>query len=79
MTPNEIQKEIRKRGTQEDLAEGLDCTPQHLGQVIKKNRVSDRIMRGIAKYINRDYRTVFPEYYLTPPKRSTSKVEKRAA
>jgi transcriptional regulator with XRE-family HTH domain len=79
MTPSKIQDEIQKRGTQEELAETLDCTPQHLGQVIQKNRVSDRIMRGIATYINRDHREVFPEYYLQPPKRATSKVEKRAA
>ncbi|MBU4370976.1 MAG: hypothetical protein KKH02_05985 [Proteobacteria bacterium] len=33
-----------------------------------------RIMKAIASKINMPYVRVFPEYYLQPPKRSTSKV-----
>lgn len=75
MNPLKIQYELKKSGvTQKALAEELGCTEQHLGQVILKNRVSDTVMRAVAKKLGRDYRTVFPEYYLQPPKRKTSKV-----
>lgn len=75
MTPLKIQYELRSRGIrQRDLAVEWGCTEQHVGQIILKNRVSDRIMRAIAQKIGRDYRQVFPEYYLQPAKRKTSKV-----
>jgi hypothetical protein len=49
-----------------------------VSKVIHRIIVSDRIMKNIASKIGKDHRQVFLEYYLKPPKRSTSKVERAA-
>ena len=82
MTAIEIQKALKKKKiTQESIAAELNppVHPMTVSKVINKIIVSDRIMRRIAAKINKKHWLVFPEYYLQPAKRSTSKVEKQAA
>lgn len=82
MTPIEIQTALKERNiTQAMIAYELKppVTPMTVSTVVNKVIVSNRIMRAIAAKIGKKHWEVFPEYYLAPPKRSTSKVEKRAA
>jgi lambda repressor-like predicted transcriptional regulator len=75
MEPIDIQYELKKRGiTQTEIAKQLDLSPMTISNVVNKHVVSDRVMRAVAAAINRDRRLVFPEYYLSPAKRATSKV-----
>lgn len=75
MTPLKIQYELKKRGiTQRSLAAELGITEMPVSKVINKLIVSDRVMRAVSAKIGKDHRIVFPEYYLRPAKRSTSKV-----
>lgn len=75
MTPNRIQYELKERGlTQKALAAQIGVKPMHLSCVVRKQRVSNRVMRAVAEAIGKPVQTVFPEYYLAPPKRRTSKV-----
>ena len=75
MHPADIQAALKKRGIkQKDLAATLGISEMTLSVVIRKIRISNRVMRGIAEAIGKDHREVFPEYFLAPPKRSTSKV-----
>jgi len=65
MTPLEIQFELRRRGiTQKAIAAELGVSDFHVGEVIRKRRVSDRVMRTVSATIGKDHREVFPEYYL---------------
>jgi transcriptional regulator with XRE-family HTH domain len=74
MTPNEIKAEIKELGlTQKAIAQKLQRSEMMVSKVINKKDVSDYIMRGVAKAINKGHTKVFPEYYLGTPKRSTSK------
>lgn len=74
MMPSEIQFELKKRGvTQRMVADQEGVSPISVSKVINRLIISDRLMRAISKAINEDYRLVFAEYYLRPPKRSTSK------
>jgi len=75
MEPIDIQYELKKRGiTQKDIAKGLGISDNAVSKVVNKQAISDYIMRAVAAAINKDHRLVFPEYYLSPPKRITSKV-----
>jgi len=74
MTPLQRQFALKERGiTQHQLARDLGVHDVSVSDVILGRRVSDRIMRGIAAAIGKDVRSVFPQYYLQPPKRKTSK------
>ncbi|MDY6792853.1 MAG: hypothetical protein SWH54_16435 [Thermodesulfobacteriota bacterium] len=74
MTPDEIKKAIKKnKTTQSAIAKKLNRSDMTVSLVIRRERISDYVMRGIAEAINKEHITVFPEYYLSPPKRSTSK------
>ena len=75
MTSPEIQFELKKRGiTQKMIADQEKVSPMSVSKTINKLMKSDRLMRAIGKAINEDHRLVFADYYLRPPKRSTSKV-----
>ncbi len=75
MTPLERQFALKRQGTnQRKIADKLGVADVSVSDVITGKRVSDRIMRAIAAELGEDVRLVFPEYYLRPPKRSTSKV-----
>ena len=81
MTPTEIQNALKENHTtQKAIAAELDppVAEMTVSKVIHRTIVSDRIMRAIAKRIGKKHTEVFPEYYLQPPKRSTSKVAKAA-
>jgi len=79
MTPLERQFALKKKGiTQHQLAQDLGVHDVSVSDVILGRRVSDRIMRGISAAIGKDVRMVFPRYYLSPPKRKTSKVDRVA-
>ena len=73
MTPKQIKRAIRKKTTQGALARELGRSEMSVSLVIRRQRISDYLMRGISKAIGKKHTTVFPEYYLKPPKRSTSK------
>lgn len=76
MTPARIQYELKKRGiTQKMIADQEGVHPICVSRTVNKLMVSDRLMRAISKAINKDRCQVFGEYYLQPPKRSTSKTE----
>jgi len=82
MTPTEIQAALKENNiTQAAIANELrpSVSAMTVSKVIHRIIVSDRIMRAIAAKIGRDHAEVFPEYYKQPPKRSTSKVEYKAA
>lgn len=75
MTPAEIQFELKKRKiTQVEIANRENVHPVCISRVISRLMVSDRIMRAISAAISEDHRLVFPDYYLRPARRSTSKV-----
>ena len=74
MTPDEIKKALDdKKTTQTAIAEKLDVSAMSVSRVIYRGSTSDRIMRAIADAIGKKHTEVFPDYYLSPPKRSTSK------
>ncbi len=74
MHPADIQAELKKKGiTQARLAEELNVDPMAVSRVIHRQLVSDRVMQAIAERVGRHHYEVFPEYYLGPKKRSTSK------
>jgi len=80
MTPAKIQDALRKLNiTQRSIANELHVSEMTVSKVINRVIVSDRIMRAIADKIGRTHTAVFPKYYHQPPKRATSKVERRAA
>lgn len=77
MTSGEIQKKLKENGwTQKAIAENLEppVSEMTVSKVIHRIIVSSRVMRAIADKVGEDHREVFPEYFLQPPKRSTSKV-----
>ena len=75
MTPLEIQYELKKKEVlQKEIARELNVSEMTVSLVIKKQRVSDRVMKAVAEAIKRDHRAVFPEYYFGPKRRTTSKV-----
>ncbi|HRR42491.1 MAG TPA: hypothetical protein P5244_14755 [Syntrophales bacterium] len=79
MTPTKIQDALKKMEiTQRAIADELKVSEMTVSKVIHRVIVSDRIMKTISSKIGKDHRQVFPEYYLKPPKRSTSKVERAA-
>ena len=74
MTPDEIKKALKtNKITQKAIAEKLCRSEVSVSAVVRRERISDYIMRGIADAIRKDHTAVFPEYYLSPAKRSTSK------
>lgn len=80
MTPSNIQEALKeKKITQKDVAKELGVAEMTVSKVIHRIIVSDRIMKAIAAKIGLRHVQVFPEYYLQPPKRSTSKVTTKAA
>lgn len=75
MHPADIQAEMKKRGiSQQKLAHDLAVTQETVSKVVNKHCISDRVMRAVAAAIDKPVALVFPEYYLSPPKRTTSKV-----
>lgn len=74
MTPNRIQYELKEHGlTQRAIAQQLGVSEMHVSDIVRKRRISDRVMRVVADAIGKPIHVVFPEYYNCPPKRRTSK------
>ena len=74
MSPSEIQKRLKDHDlTQKALAQKIGKSEMSVSVVVRGQRISNYIMRGIADAINQDVRKVFPWYYNKPPKRRTSK------
>lgn len=79
MTSLKRQFALKEKGiTQHRIALDLGVADMSVSDVINGRRISDRIMRRIAEAIDKDVRQVFPEYYLRPPKRKTSKISHAA-
>lgn len=73
MTPLEIQFELKKRSiTQTEIAEKVGVTPMAVSKVVRKESVSDRIMRAVAKAIGRDHRELFPEHYFSKRRKNAA-------
>ena len=74
MTPQEIQKALRKnKTTQKAIAKNLGVSEMSVSKTIHRLIVSDRIMRAVALGVGKPKTKVFPDYYLGPKLRSTSK------
>jgi len=74
MEPLKIQYELKKRGiSQKQIAIDNKVSEMTVSKVINRSMVSDRLMKAISELIGEDHRLVFPEYYLRPPLRKTSK------
>jgi len=79
MTPGQIKGALSDNGyTQKSLAREIRRSENSLSRTIHRQMISDYIMRTIAERIGKQPQEVFPEYYLQPPKRSTSKIIKRS-
>lgn len=75
MTPAKIQYLIKEAGlTQKAIAREIGVSETTVSDIVLKQRISDRVMRAIAERIGQPVQKVFPEYYLKPPRRTTSKV-----
>lgn len=80
MTPQEIQTALRKKkSTQRAIAGQLGVSEMSVSRVIHRLSTSDRIMRAVAQAIGKPKTDVFPDYYLGPKLRSTSKALGRRA
>ena len=74
MTPKQIQKTLKERKvTQKALARKLGISEMGVSRVINRLNVSNRVMTAVAGAIGKPKEQVFPEYYLGPRKRRTSK------
>lgn len=70
-----IQYELKKRGiAQKQIAADNNVSPMAVSKVINRSLISNRLMRAISELLGEDHRLVFPEYYLRPALRNTSKV-----
>jgi DNA transposition AAA+ family ATPase len=75
MNSIDIQYELKKRDiSQKIIAIELGVSKMTISKTINKQMISDRVMRAIANKIEKDHTEVFPEYYLSAPKRKTSAV-----
>lgn len=75
MHPEDIKMNLRLMGTtQSHIAAQVGVSRMLVSLVINRKSTSDKVMRAVADAIGRDHRAVFPDYYLGPAKRKTSKV-----
>ncbi|MFA5261641.1 MAG: helix-turn-helix transcriptional regulator [Candidatus Omnitrophota bacterium] len=64
MEPLDIQYELKKKKiTQKSIAQELGCSEMSVSNVIAKRLQSDRIMKAVARAIDKDHKQVFPEHY----------------
>ena len=76
MTPEQIQKALKKHGiTQKVIAARIGVADMSVSRIVNKRpgSTSDRIMAAVAQAIGLPKERVFPEYYLGPRRRRTSK------
>ena len=65
MLPIDIQYELKKRSiTQKQIALEEGKSEMAVSKVVRKQLVSNHIMRAIATRIEKELPEVFPEYYL---------------
>jgi len=70
MHPIDIQAALkRKQITQKEIAQAEGVSEMAVSLVINKVMVSDRLMRAIAKHLQKNELQVFPEYYNSTCKR----------
>lgn len=75
MTTGQIKGALADNGyTQKSLAKEIKRSENSVSRTIHRKMISDYIMRAIAERIGKQPHEVFPEYYLQPAQRSTSKV-----
>ena len=74
MTPEQIQKALEKWGTtQRAIADIPEVSAMAVSLVVNRKSRSDRIMTALAKALGQTKEKVFPDYYLGPKLRRTSK------
>ena len=77
MTTGQIKGALADNGyTQKSLAREIGRSENSVSRTIHRKMISDYIMRAIAERIMKQPYEVFPDYYLQPAQRSTSKVVK---
>jgi lambda repressor-like predicted transcriptional regulator len=75
MTVGQLQGALKDAGyTQKSFAKEIGRSENSVSRTIHRKMISDYIMRHLAKRIKKPPHEVFPEYYLQPAQRSTSKV-----
>ena len=85
LRPEEIRIELFKRRKQgvsmTQIGRNLNppCSRQAVSAVIDGEIVSRRIMEAIAASIERDERTVFPEYFAKLERKTERKMKKKTA
>ncbi|KPA19072.1 Helix-turn-helix type 3 domain protein [Candidatus Magnetomorum sp. HK-1] len=64
MTSAQIQYELKRKGvSQKDIAKRCDVSATTISKVINHSMISHRIMKAIANAIDKDYKSVFSDYY----------------
>jgi lambda repressor-like predicted transcriptional regulator len=67
MTPEQIKSELALKGrkivTMTSISKELGCSQAAVTLVINKKAISNRIMRAVAKAIEKPVEQVFPEYF----------------
>lgn len=80
MEPLLIQYELKKRGIRQyEIARDLGLSEMFVSMCIRKKAVSDRVMKEIARRIERNHKEVFPEYYFSEIRRIHRNRRKKAA
>jgi lambda repressor-like predicted transcriptional regulator len=75
-TPAKIQYQLKLAGiTQAKIAHELGVSPMVVSDIINYRKISDRVMRAVARKIGADHRDVFAWYYRSDRQRRS----KRAA
>ena len=74
MTPEQIQKALKKRKiTQKSIARNAKRSEMLVSLVINRKSTSNPIMTAVAQALGKPKEMVFPDYYLEPRLRGTSK------
>lgn len=70
MDPLDIQHKLKKRGiSQKEIAGAEGVSEMSISKVIRREMVSDRLMKAVSRAIGQDHRAVFPEYYFSKKRR----------
>jgi len=70
MTPLDRKHALEKAGyTQSRFADEHGVNSMSICQLLQGKMISHRLMKAYAELIGKDYRKVFPEYFLDPNRR----------
>ena len=73
MSPLEIKIALLKSGiTQKSIADECGVHPVHVSEIIRGYRISNRVMKAIARRLGKNPKEVFPWYFIHGTRRSRS-------